>query len=140
MNKIDLKHTAFIVVKPPSRIISQHKLKTDTEYAELVGKAREVGHCLYSAPMMKRDGKYYATQPWQLHPDTIPQESRAEVTEVVEVAQVPGQTQPDQLCCPFCNKLISSTAGRTLHVKSNHPDKIEEYHKWLKSLGKKSRK
>lgn len=132
MNKIDFKHTAFILVKPPSRIVSQHRLKNNSEYQELLNKAIEAGHCLYFAPMEKRQGRLVAIQPWELNPDTIPRPTQAE--------PVPEPVPTDQLCCPFCNKPMSSTSGRTLHVKSTHADKLEEYQKWLKSLGKKSKK
>lgn len=31
------------------------------------------------------------------------------------------------LTCPFCKVGVSSTLGRTLHVKNQHPDKVDEY-------------
>lgn len=31
------------------------------------------------------------------------------------------------LKCPYCSKQMSSTSGRTLHVKSKHPDRFQEY-------------
>lgn len=32
-----------------------------------------------------------------------------------------------EISCPFCGKKVTSTPGRTLHVKSAHPDKYQEY-------------
>jgi hypothetical protein len=130
--KINFNRTAFILVKPPSRIISHHKIKTYAEYDALIAKATESGYCLYSATMVKKSGKYFAIQPWQLNTDTIPQNVKEEPE--------PEQPEPNQMCCPFCDKPMNSTSGRTLHVKSNHGDRLEEYKKWLKSLGKKSKK
>jgi len=132
--KIDFKATAFILVKPPSRIISQHKLKNVAEYQDLLDKAIASNYCLYSAPIVKRNGTYIAIQPWQLHMDTIPR------LDVSEEEPITVSAEPDQLCCPFCDKPVASTPGRTLHVKSNHADRFEEYQQWLKSLGKKSKK
>ena len=135
MSKINFNRTAFILVKPPSRIISYHKLKNDAGYQELIVRAADSGYCLYSAPMVKKNGRYLATQPWQLDTDTIPVN-----LHIDEVESIPEQPKSDQLCCPFCDKQVASTAGRTLHVKSSHSDRLEEYKKWLKSLGKKSKK
>ena len=130
--KINFNRTAFILVKPPSRIVSHHKIKTYAEHDDLIVKAVESGYCLYSAHMVKKNGKYIATQPWQLDLDTIPQNIKEE--------PVPEPPKSDQLCCPFCDKPMNSTSGRTLHVKSNHSERLEEYQKWLKSLGKKSKR
>ena len=132
--KINFNRTAFILVKPPSRIVSHHKIKTYAEHEELVAKAVDSGYCLYSAPMTKKNGKYIATQPWLLDVTTIPQNLH------VEEEQIPDKPKSDQLCCPFCDKPMNSTSGRTLHVKSNHGERLEEYKKWLKSLGKKSKR
>lgn len=38
------------------------------------------------------------------------------------------------LTCPFCKSGVSSTSGRTLHVKNQHPDKIDEYNKLLATV------
>lgn len=31
------------------------------------------------------------------------------------------------LSCPFCKAAVSSTSGRTLHVKNQHPERLDEY-------------
>lgn len=136
MAKIDYKKIAFVLIKPPSRVIGYHLIKSAAEHQTLIEKAITSGHCLYSAPITKSNGKYIATQPWQLDENTLPI-TKAVVEEIVEE---PVQPEPDGLYCPFCDKPMSSTPGRTLHVKSIHPEQLEEYHKWLKSLGKKSSK
>jgi len=135
VNKVNYKQTAFVLIKPPSKIISYHLIKSEAKHKDLINKAIEAGYCLYNAPITKTNSKYVATQPWYLDEETIP---NIEAVKVVE--ETPITDKPDGLYCPFCDKSVSSTAGRTLHVKSNHPDKIEEYQKWLKSLGKKSKK
>jgi hypothetical protein len=128
MADIVYKKTAFVLLKPPSRIISIHIPKNKSEHTELLQKARDSGYCLYYAPAESRNGKYVVQQPWQLDWDSIPKEP-----ELVEEPSEPV----DELKCPFCGKKVNSTPGRTLHVKSSHPDKMDEYKKWQNSLGKK---
>jgi hypothetical protein len=55
-------------------------------------------------------------------------------------AQVSGEPLPPPdpkqwdggLSCPFCRKKVSSTPGRTLHIKQLHPDHLQEYLDLLK--------
>ena len=143
MDKVNYKHTAFVLIKPPSRVISYHLIKTTAEHQQLIDKAIESGQCLYSAPITKKNGKYVATQPWQLETDTIPSEILQPIKNDVEQKPVPEthvQDEPDGLYCPFCKKTMASTSGRTLHVKSSHSEQLQEYQTWLKSLGKTSSK
>jgi hypothetical protein len=139
MDKVNYKHTAFVLIKPPSRVISYHLIKTTAEHQQLIDKAIESGQCLYSAPITKKNGKYVATQPWQLETDTIPNEILQPAKDDI-APETPTQDEPDGLYCPFCKKTMASTSGRTLHVKSSHPDQLQEYQTWLKSLGKTSSK
>lgn len=145
MDKINYKQTAFVLIKPPSRVISYHLIKSTIEHQNLIDKAIEFGYCLYNAPITKINGKYVATQPWYLDESTLPilashLEGNSTSITPIKKQESPISEKPDGLYCPFCQKLISSTAGRTLHVKSHHPDQTQEYHKWLQSLGKKSSK
>jgi hypothetical protein len=89
----------------------------------LLSKAREAGHCLYYAKTIRVNGRLQAEQPWRLDWDSKPEPK-------------PEKKETDPLQCPFCGKQTSSASGRTLHVKSNHSDRLGEYKKWLKSLGK----
>lgn len=38
------------------------------------------------------------------------------------------------LSCPYCDKTVTSTPGRTLHVKNKHPDKFDEYRSSLSGV------
>jgi hypothetical protein len=126
MSDIVYKKTAFVLLKAPSRIISIHLPKNKREHAKLLERAKQSGYYLYYAPAEPRDGKYVAQQPWQLDWDSIPEEPEPEEE----------QEPIDELVCPFCGKKVNSTPGRTLHVKSRHPEKLEAYKKWLAELGK----
>jgi hypothetical protein len=114
---------AFILVRPPSKIISSHQIKSRKEHAELLEKAKEKKCIIYYADIKKQDGKYFAVQPW-----VIDSESLDNLCAPVEnVAQIEESDNGSDIRCPFCNKKMSSTPGRTLHVKSKHPDRYKEY-------------
>ena len=124
---ISYKHTAFIILKAPSKVISTHLPKSKKEHAKLLERAKSGGYYLYYAVAESRNGKYFATQPWQLDWDSV----------VDEPEEVKPESEPEtsELACPFCDKVCNSKPGRTLHVKSRHPNHVEEYRKWL--TGKK---
>lgn len=195
---MDYKTTVYIIVKPPAKIISAHKVANKSEYDEILQKARQNGNCLYYAEAQMRDGKQYAKQPWILDPNSVtkPPEVLKKETVVIEDKIIEDKTEgptkapeslrdesqlvcdcgkvcssksgfvlhqkicpyskmlakqlePEaeqkadvlkpgstELSCPFCGKKVSSTPGRTLHVKNAHNDKLDEYYKWLKQHGK----
>jgi len=126
---MDYKKVAFVLVKPPSRVISSHLVKNKKEYDELLKKAKDKSYYLYYAEVMRKDGKYVAKQPWVLDPESfciIKPETKPEIKPETK----------SELYCPYCDATINSTPGRTLHVKSKHPKKMEDYKQWVKSLGK----
>lgn len=120
---MDTKKTVFALVKPPSKIISVHLPKNSKDRKGLLDRAKESGYLLYSAQAESRNGKYIVQQPWILDLESIPVPKQ----EQVQIEESDG------LSCPFCGKKVTSTPGRTLHVKGCHPDKFDEYRKWLKS-------
>lgn len=128
---------AFILVRPPSKVISTHKIHNKTEHSKLIEDAVSRGLYVYYADVQKADGKYYAKHPWIVDWDSVPEEggipnrpskktkkkTKSEETEPRKASPV----SDDTLKCPFCGKIVSSTPGRTLHVKCKHPDRLEEY-------------
>tara|TARA_R110000868_G_scaffold150227_8_gene373274 strand:- start:3699 stop:4355 length:657 start_codon:yes stop_codon:yes gene_type:complete len=53
-----------------------------------------------------------------------------DIVDIMEKVEEVNETEPEEikgLLCPFCDKIMNSTPGRTLHVKSKHPDKYDEY-------------
>jgi len=201
---MDYKTIVYIIVKPPSKIISAHKVGNKSEYDEILQKAKQGGNCLYYAETQTKNGKQYAKQPWTLDPSSVIKPPEVLKKEVIEnkITEEPAKTsttpsttptstptsvseslhelvcdcgkkcssksgfvlhqkicpyskmlakqlEPEaerkadvlkpesaELSCPFCGKKISSTPGRTLHVKNAHNDKLDEYYKWLKQHGK----
>jgi hypothetical protein len=155
---VDYSGIAFLIVKPPSRVVSTHRVRNKTEHKQLLEKAFKKQCFLYMASVEHRDGKYYAVQPWVIDWDSVNALYETDGTPKVEfkdkpkpvkkklskkerdagvaAANKPSKPEKTGLYCPYCDHKINSTPGRTLHVKSKHPDKLEEYQKWLKSHGK----
>lgn len=107
---------AFMLVRPPKKkVVSTHQIRNKSEHTKLVEDAKAKGLYVYYADVVKRNGKYFVGRPWIIDWDSMPTEN--EVSEKKSSA----------LECPFCNKTMSSTPGRTLHVKSKHPDRLDEY-------------
>lgn len=159
--KLPYDQIAFLLVKPPSRVISSHQIKNRKEHSELLKKAKEKKYVVYYADVKQRDGKFFAVQPWIVDfesvdnlygpveeldrpkkPESKPKKEKLKpkkeklklkddddedvITHLKKTREV---EDTDEIRCPFCNKKMSSTPGRTLHVKSKHPDKLTEYKK-----------
>jgi len=149
---IDYSSIALLIVKPPSRVVSTHRVRNRKEHKEILDKAFEKQCFVYFATVEHRDGKYYAIQPWVIDWDSVdalynedgtpkveftdkPEPVKKKLTKADRDKKVTEANKPS-LFCPYCDHSINSTPGRTLHVKSKHPEKLEEYQEWLKSLGK----
>lgn len=119
-----LSKSALIMVKPPSRIISQHKSPSRAEFESLLDSAVERGYLLYSAELVKKNGKFFAVQPWVLVEESLVdgEEPEEPESDVEVIALIDGVFK-----CPWCNKEAKSTSGMTLHIKNKHEDKIEKY-------------
>ena len=135
--EIDYNNTAFVLIKPPTRVVSTHKLKNKQEHIELIETARNKSCLIYYSGIVNLAGKYYAQDPLILDENTIFTSSnhQSEPIKIPIERQPDEQRQPpadevesvDDLRCPFCNKKMNSTPGRTLHVKHKHPERFEEY-------------
>lgn len=132
------KDTAFVLVKPPSKVVSTHIIKDKKEYLKLIEVAKAKNLLLYFSKVVKRNGKLFATEPLDIDPESIKNyESDHDVVEeqieepktYVSDGKIDNETNfnDEDIKCPYCNKKMTSTPGRTLHVKHKHPDKFEEY-------------
>jgi len=133
---INYEKTAFVLIKPPSKVVSTHKINNRHEHIKLIETAKHNELLLYYSHVIKKGNKYYTDQPLivdeesaknyiDMFSDNTEKEDSVEVQPSVQVA--PPITEERSLVCPFCNKKMSSTPGRTLHIKSKHPDKLDEY-------------
>lgn len=140
----------FLLVRPNRTIASTHRVRNKKEHTELLDKARSKKLQLYYADVMQIDGRWYTSPHWIIDWDSVdepveavyeakPREMKRtkvvaveseeleleEPKEPEEVVQV--EPARDEISCPFCDKKMTSTPGRTLHVKSAHPDRYQEY-------------
>lgn len=131
---------AFVLVKAPSKIISTHKIDDRVGHQELLEKARERGLYLYYAETHCVEGKIFAKQPWLIDWESVANNTKQQ-TEPVSTPVINKEPGPDpiesqkneiDLSCPFCGKPCTSTPGRTLHIKSKHPEQFEKYKKSIK--------
>ena len=149
---LPFKKMLFSLVRPPSYIISQFKVENKEEYDNIVKKAKSDNMLLYYSYAEKshkihtwflsdestlniNKGTFTLTQdPIEVKKDNI--ESVTEMESNLEnnkemPRKLAEQRLSYELKCPFCGKKASSTPGRTLHVKTKHPDKYEEYRRMM---------
>lgn len=132
-DEIVYSKVVFVMVEPPSRVISTHKANDRKEHDDLISKAKQKGLYLYRADVIHRDGKQYAAQPWLIDRDTIvqkpiPRSVPKPESDVPAQKDQPVQDQPEpsEFVCKYCSKSMSSSSGLTLHIKSRHPEKLDQ--------------
>lgn len=129
---MDYANIVFAVVKPPGRIIEFRQFQNKSQHQQFVREVIERGLCLYYAPATKRGNTHYATQPWILDESTIPQITPERKRAIDNKKPIAVPDSPAGFPCPYCKAVPSSNAGRTLHVKSKHSDKLAEFKKLKK--------
>lgn len=124
--------TVFMMIEPPCRIISVHRVQDQKSHKDLIIKAKQKGLYLYRANVRNRNGKIFAIQPWLIEWDTVKeqqQETRSVEVEVVK-EQLPDKVEDDKptdsFICPHCSKKMSSSSGLTLHIKSKHHETSDD--------------
>lgn len=124
--KIQYNSMAFIIIKPPSRIISTHFIKNRDEHIDLLRKAKDKKCLVYYANI---DDSYNVIQPWLLDRESIDNfkiihdhgfENQVEPESESEPEPEPEPESKVDLRCHICGKLCHSTSGLTLHIKSKH--------------------
>ncbi len=123
---LDYDWTVFFECKPYSTVaIKQHRVRTKAEHAALVEAVRSRKHYLYYASVHKNGTTHFAFPVLLVDWDSIPD------VPYGTVVAAPPPPDPKKwaggLTCPFCAKTVTSTPGRTLHVKAQHPDRLAEY-------------
>lgn len=120
---VDYKKTAFFLVTKEGKQESFHQLKNKRDHDDLVAKARAKGCYIYYGSVYydEVDRKYKVRTPlivdFDSVPDTVDGKWKAEEKK----------NTSNYYKCPYCDYEATSTPGRTLHVKSKHKDKFEEY-------------
>lgn len=144
---IDYAWTAFIEKAPGSNnhtagIIKVHKVKDKAGHAALVEEVKSRQNYLWYGRVVKSaEGRYSVPPPLIIDFDTVPDQPYVESPGGKRSLPPPPPPDPKLwdggLSCPFCRQEVSSTPGRTLHVKSQHPDQFQQYLELVnKSLAK----
>lgn len=128
----------FGTVRPPAEVRSTHVIKSIEQYNKLLKYAKDNKLYVYYAKVGDGDN---IIMPWFIdwnsHENThhfkpfelneFKQVIKEEPIRVPEVEEIEEPEEPDGIFCPYCDKKLNSTSGRTLHVKNKHPDKFAEY-------------
>jgi uncharacterized protein YbaR (Trm112 family) len=122
--KLTYDQIVFLLVKPPGRAVSSHQIKSRKDHVALLEKAKEKKYVVYYADVERHGGKFFAVQPWILDTESVGSLRDLAKEESEPVEELENEAE---IHCPFCNKKMSSTQGRTLHVKAKHPQRYEEY-------------
>lgn len=123
-----LERKVYFMKKPyATHMLTSHIVASKAEHTQLVEQARKSGMHLYFGTVGPgRKLTYPLILDWDSVRDIVP--------EKVDKPDRPAKPEKPRLegnDCPFCHKSISSTPGRTLHVKSAHPERLEEYKELL---------
>lgn len=139
---IDYDWTVFLESPPgmnPSPI-KHHRCRSKADHAELVEAVKKRKNYLWYGAVKKVDGKYQAHPPFIIDWDSVPDHPVETVKRAEQEAKPKDPKRWDGgLSCPFCGVTVSSTPGRTLHVKSQHPERLEEYQGLLAAASEKAK-
>lgn len=132
---IDYEKLAFILIKPPAKVVSTHKIKNKKEHASLLEAAKHQSLLIYYAHVKKKGNKYFADEPLIIDEESAKNymmsigslDTKSEEVEVKHQQSIEDIDSEQSLICPFCKKKMNSTPGRTLHIKHKHPDRFKEY-------------
>lgn len=122
------KRTGFVFMTPAigeklPRVVSACMVKDRAAHLKLLAKARSKNLHLFFGNAIECEGKMIQRGPLALDWDCLGVEE-----------ELPNKSStPTGLHCPYCGKQVSSTPGRTLHVKNKHPEKLDVY---MSSLGR----
>ncbi len=139
--------TIFILADTNGNKVATRQLNNKSEHTALIEEAKSKKLYVYMSGVQKIDGKFYTTYPsiidWASVPD-VPYTTKNRKNSALNTVDLKSALAADKrtinddnddsaISCPYCNKTMTSTQGRTLHVKSKHPDKYDDYMKSDKS-------
>lgn len=122
-HSFDYSKIAFLEKTPSGMLVRLHRIKDRPEHTNLLGEVRKNNNYLWYADVKLIDGKHYAMEPHVVDWDSVPDQVESKTSKPTK-----GHIG---LRCPFCNHSVSSTPGRTLHVKHKHPELLADYYKLI---------
>lgn len=126
----DYDWTVFLETPPgsPPNPLRHHRCRSKADHLALLEAVKKRKNYLYHGTVIKDGNRYFTRPPYVIDWDSVPE--HPEETKKAEAKKVPKKWDGG-LSCPFCGVAVNSTPGRTLHVKSQHPDKLDEYKRLL---------
>jgi hypothetical protein len=130
---IDYDWTVFLECPPGLNPcpIKMHRCKDKAHYAELIEAVKKRKNYLWCGVVKRVDNKYQTHPPFIIDWDSIPEHPDEVKKQEAAKPKDPKPKDPKRwdggLTCPFCKFEVSSTPGRTLHVKAAHPERFTEY-------------
>jgi len=121
---IDYNRTAFVLIDTDGKQYGPYRIRNKKEHDDLVIKARS-----------KRQHVYYGTVTF----NEVTRQHQLNTPLIVDFDSVHDKAggswgaqdkvnKAEYLTCPYCDgKEFTSKPGQTLHIKSAHPDKFEEF-------------
>lgn len=131
---VDYSCTVFLECPPysGSNPIKQHRCNDKAAHTELVDAVKKRKNYLYYGRVANEGGKFVVRPPFIIDWDTVPEHpEEVKRQEEVKIKPVDPKKWDRGLSCPFCKTVVSSTPGRTLHVKSQHQERFAEYQSLL---------
>lgn len=119
---IDYSNTVFLEKQKDGVVVKTYKFKNKTSHNNVINSVKARRNTLWYASVILQDGKYFASPLHVIDFDSVPDTAMS------------IDTWKGELVCPFCDKVVSSPQGRTLHVQSSHSERLGEYEKALEAL------
>jgi nucleoid-associated protein YejK len=112
--------TAYILIEPPSRVVSVHVCDTEEDVKKVMLQASKK-HCLvYSASTTKNGDRLNVEQPFKLLEESLSNVTYNQFRSNKKTDLSNTLEEESGLVCPYCNKKMSSTSGLTNHINAKH--------------------
>ena len=129
-SKNPLDYSAFILVRPggdPNNAHRAFRVSSKVERAELLKYAKSKNLYVYTGSVKLIDGKPHTEGPFAFVWDSMPSDAESKPNRWPSGGLRAKEKKKNliELNCPYCSVMFSSTSGRTLHIKSKHPEEIK---------------
>lgn len=128
----DYESVAFFEMEPySSHVIKTYRVSNKSEHSNLIELMRRKKHYLWYGQVSKKGDKLVVQPPLVIDFDSVPDVAYSVQCKAPVEPEKPKVIDPQKwdrgLSCPFCGVTVSSTPGRTLHVKYHHAERLDEY-------------
>ena len=130
-SKNPLDHSAFVLVRPgcdPNGTHRAFRVGSKVERTALLKYAKSKNFYVYTGNIKLVNGKPHVEGPFAFIWDSMPSDAEKKPNRWPSGGlrtTEKKKNSPIELNCPYCSSIFSSTSGRTLHIKSKHPEEIK---------------